>query len=170
MIRLLLLLSSALLACTPTPPPDTVGATTAVPATVAAADTQDVRMTGTVRVVGSAPMNVQVVIHPEGEQSTRIAGPLTEEIRRLSGAVAEVTGSMENGVLRATDYRVVSVDGEPVVTGVVERAPAGGLQLRQPNGTVVELSGGADHLEVGQKVWVQGPTSVRVQTFGVIQP
>jgi hypothetical protein len=57
-----------------------------------------------------------------------------------------------------------------VVTGVVEQGPDGQLQLRTDDGRVVRLTGGAAHLRVGQKVWVQGPQTVQVQTFGVIRP
>lgn len=128
------------------------------------------RVTGTVRVVGSAPMNTQVVVRDEQGSSIRVEGALASEIARLSGAEVEVMGSVENGVIEATDYRVRSVDGRPVVMGIVERTTDGDLQLRTPSGDVVALEGATGRFEVGQKVWVQGPSMVRVQTYGVIRP
>lgn len=159
MRTLALLLALGLAACAPrTPAP--------------AAQPQGVdRVVGKVRVVGSAPVNVRVVVHDTAAGTVTVEGPLAPEIRALSGAVVEVWGTpAPRSALEAAGYRIVSVDGAPVVVGVVERAPGGGLLLRKERGEVVHLTGGMSQLRPGQKVWVQGPETVRVQTYGVITP
>ncbi|CAN5817020.1 hypothetical protein BH23GEM3_BH23GEM3_23030 [soil metagenome] len=133
------------------------------------------RVVGTVAVVGSAPVSTAVVVRDANGESVRIEGPMAGEIGRLSGAEVEVTGTrredpMYGHSLQASGYRVVSVDGRPVVMGTVEMGERGRLQLRTNEGQIIRLAGGAGHLRAGQKVWVQGPTTVDVQTFGVVQP
>lgn len=135
------------------------------------------RLAGRVAVVGSAPMNVRLSLRTADGRGVFLEGPAAAELRALGGVEVEVEGRMEGGVFQARGYRVVSVDGRPVLVGVVEAAPGGGLQLRLADGAAVRLAGGADRLRAGQKVWVQGPEQaqgsvrqVQVQTFGVIVP
>ena len=151
----LLVVLAALAACTPP----------------AARGGQPERLAGRLAVVGSAPMNVRLALHTADGRSVFVAGPAAGELRRLAGAEVEVEGRMaRGGTFQASGYRVVSVDGRPALVGVVEAAPGGGLQLRLEDGSAVRLGGGADRLRPGQKVWVQGPNQVQVQTFGVIVP
>lgn len=140
------------------------------PAMENAAANGQAEVQGTVQVVGSEPMSTYPVLQGEDGATYTLSGPLDPELRRLSGARVEVRGERQGRNLAATDYRIVSVGGQPVEMGMVERAPGGGLQLRQADGGVVALSGAASNLRVGQKVWVQGPTTraVTVQTYGVI--
>lgn len=151
--------AAAALACTPA---------AGRPGTAASAGPE--RLVGRVAVVGSAPVNVRLSLQTEDGRSLWVEGPAAAELRTLSGARVEVEGRVERGALRAARYRILSVDGQPVVVGTVERAPGGGLQLRLDDGSAVRLAAGADHLRPGQKVWVQGVTSVQVQTSGVITP
>ncbi len=127
---------------------------------------------GVPRVVGSAPMNVRLVLQEDGGRSTEISGPLEGELRRLDGARVQVSGRTVGHTFQASGYQIVSVDGRPVEMGTVERAPDGSVQLRRADGRIVRLTGAASQLRVGQKVWVQGPTTaaVQVQTYGVITP
>ncbi len=127
------------------------------------------RAVGTVRVVGSAPLP-QVVVNEPGGRSVRVTGPLAAEVRRLGGAEVEVWGRASGGAIEAAGYDVRSVEGRPVVAGTVERAPDGGLQLRRRDGGTVRLSGTVAELRPGQKVWVQGASTVQVATWGVISP
>jgi hypothetical protein len=151
-------------ACTrPAPAPGPA----ALPSEAAGAGT--VQVTGTLRVVGSAPVNSQVVVQKDDGPGMEITGPLRAELAQLSGAVVEVTGRVRGTALEAEEYTIRSVDGAPVVMGVVERG-ATALQLRVPDGSVVALRGATGQFRVGQKVWVQGPRTVEVQSYGLIQP
>jgi hypothetical protein len=163
--------AAALSSCAPqaTERPDTVPAAPAQ----AAGD----RVVGTVRVVGSAPMNVEVVVQPASGAAVQVAGPLREEIERLSGAEVALTGRLEAAPgtmsgrrLRVTGYDILSVNGEPVVTGVVEGTSGGWVQLRTAQGELLYLSGAPREFRAGQKVWVQGPRSMIVQSYGTIRP
>ena len=139
----------------------------ALPAESPEADTAHV--TGTLRVVGSAPLNTQVVVQQDDGPGVEVTGPLRAELAQLSGAVVEVTGRVRGTAIEADRYTIRSVDGAPVVMGVVERGGTT-LQLRVPDGSVVMLRGATGQFRVGQKVWVQGPRTVEVQSYGLIQP
>ncbi len=167
--RLPLLLAAALASCTaPRPePPDS----SPVPAAGAAE-----RIVGTVRVVGSAPVNVRVVLRPERGGDVQLAGPLRDELRQLAGAEVAVTGPAETAPdpladrqLRVDSYEILSVSGEPVVMGTVEGRSGEWLLLRTPHGELLYLGGATGDLAPGEKVWVQGPRSVIVQSHGVLR-
>ncbi|MBV9774997.1 MAG: hypothetical protein JO040_13670 [Gemmatimonadetes bacterium] len=158
-----LLLASAACARPMTQDPATAPAQGATQATVSSVE-------GIVATVGSAPMNVHVQVTPTGGRPVTVTGPLAGEIRRLGGARVLVRGRPGASQIEATDYEVVSVEGRRVVMGVVERGADGGVQLRLADGSAVRLTGGTSTLQPGQKVWVQGPTTVTVQTFGVVRP
>jgi hypothetical protein len=146
------------------------------PDTVPGVDAGD-RVTGTVRIVGSAPLNVQVVLQPESGRAVRIAGPLTAEIEKLSGARIAVRGSVEaapdpmvNRQVQVRSYEILSVDGQPVTMGTVEGHVNNWTLLRTASGELVYLAGPPDRFRTGQKVWIQGPAARIVQTYGVITP
>ncbi|HEX8674720.1 MAG TPA: hypothetical protein VF710_22670 [Longimicrobium sp.] len=157
-MRTLVLMAVVLAACTR-------------PASVPPADggAQEERVVGVPASVGSAPMNVRTVVAAEGGGSVYVTGPLAAEIRALSGARVEVRGRRAaDRALVASDYDVLSVNGRPVFMGTVQRATDGTLQLRTRNG-IVRLQDAPAAFRPGMKVWVQGPGSVTVQTYGVIQ-
>lgn len=168
--RLPVLLALALAACTAQAPepPDSAPAPP-----VGAAD----RLVGTVHVVGSAPVNVKVVLRPGEGGDVQLVGPLSEELRRLAGAEVAVRGPLGSAPdpladrqVRVDDYEILSVDGEPVLSGTVEGRSGDWLLLRTPQGELVYLGGATSQLSPGQKVWVKGPRSVIVQTYGVVRP
>ncbi|HEX5727079.1 MAG TPA: hypothetical protein VFX98_16500 [Longimicrobiaceae bacterium] len=132
-----------------------------------AAQQEPHRVVGRVAVVGSAPVNLRVAVRTDAG-GVYVEGPLAAEVRRLSGAQVEVWGRRDGDVLRAEGYRVVSVDGAPVWQGTVERGPGGGLVLRLADGNTLALDHAPPEIRPGQKVWVQGPTHVGVQTFGIV--
>lgn len=156
-----LALAALAAACTPAPPP----------AGAAAAQAGDTTLVGQVAVVGSMPVNARVVVQPDGRPALRVAGPLARELGSLSGARVRVRGRAAGDSVAVSAYEIVSVNGEPVHFGVVERAPGGALRLRRADGTTVDLLGpAAAQFRPGQKIWVQGPGSVQVQVFGVVTP
>jgi hypothetical protein len=131
---------------------------------------------GVVRVVGSEPVDVHVVVRRESGGDVRVVGPLRDEIRRLSGAVVRVSGDLEppdvpvaERQIRASEYEIVSVNGEPVVHGVVESRSGGWTILRTRSGERVYLASAPESFQVGQTVWVQGPRAAIVQAFGVVR-
>lgn len=161
------LLALALMSCAPRQPepPDST------PGQAAAA----AQVVGTVRVVGSAPVNVQVVVQPASGGSVQLVGPLREELRQLSGAEVAVHGPVEPAPdpladrrMRVERYEILAVDGEPVVSGTVEGASGEWLLLRTSAGELVYLGGATSQLQPGQKVWVKGPRGVVVQSYGVL--
>lgn len=162
---ILVLAATAGAACAPAPPP----ADSASAGATSMTQTGSGEVTGEVAVVGSAPMNVQVVVRSAGS-SVRVEGALRDEIGRLSGAQVAVSGRMGRGTIEASRYRVISVDGRPVLFGTVERAADGSLALRLDDGGTVSLRGATTAFRPGQRIWVQGPTSVQVQVFGIARP
>src|SRR5688500_17851557 len=140
----------------------------ALPARTSAAQAGD-SLAGTLRVVDSAPVNVRLVIQT-ATGSTNVGGPLGEELRRLSGAEVTLAGRSEGSSFVATGYRVRSIDGRPVTLGTVEGPEGLYLRLRTTDGEIVYLVGAPDQLQPGQKVWVQGPRGVVVQSFGTVRP
>jgi hypothetical protein len=135
------------------------------------------RAEGIVRVVGSAPLDVQVVVQPDGAEAVRITGPLRDEIRRLSGARVVVHGDLERSEapvasrqLQATDYEIVSINGQPVVVGTVQGRTGGWTVLRTRDGGTIYLSAVPESIRTGQTIWVQGQQSLVVQSFGVLDP
>jgi hypothetical protein len=166
---ILLLLMLAVAACAPQN-----GDANATPAP-RPGEAESVRVRGTVAVVGSAPVNTAVVIRGANGESRRVEGPLAAEIGRLAGAEVEVVGTrqrdpMYGEAVLAASYQIRGVDGRSVITGVVERGADGQLHLRAEDGTLLRLAGGTAQLRPGQKVWVEGPATVQVQSFGVIRP
>ena len=170
MIRFLPLITTvALLACTPQAERrDTVP--TPASGTEAAAS-------GTISIVGSAPMNVQVVLRDVDGRVVRLVGPLEPEVRRLAGAEVAVFGPVSSTPdpivgqqIRVTDFEVLSVDGEPALMGEIVSMDGERAQMRMRDGETVTLIGAPSEFRVGQKVWIQGPRSFAVQSYGVIRP
>jgi hypothetical protein len=131
---------------------------------------------GTVRIVGSAPMNVQVVLQPDTGRSISLTGSLRAELEQLAGARVAVEGEIARSAdpivdrsIEATRYTILAVNGRPVVTGEIVSMNAGIARLRTESGEQIELRGVPDSFRVGQKVWVQGPKSLTVQTYGLIR-
>jgi hypothetical protein len=132
------------------------------------AETRD-SVAGTLRVVGSAPVNVRLVIQGAAG-SANVAGPLREELRKLAGAEVTLLGRQEGADFVASEYRIRAIDGRPVTLGTVEGAEGEYLRLRTGGGEVVYLVDAPAELRPGQKVWVQGPRGVIVQSFGTVRP
>jgi hypothetical protein len=115
-------------------------------------------------------MNVRVFLRPEKGEGVYVTGPLSGEIRSLSGAQVEVRGRRgPDRTLEASDYDVLSVNGRPVTMGVVERATDGTLHLRTRDGGMVRLQAAPAAFRPGMKVWVQGPGAVTVQSYGIVR-
>jgi hypothetical protein len=135
------------------------------------------RVVGTVRIVGSAPVNVQVVLQPESGGPVRLVGPLLPELERLAGLEIAVSGRLERSSdplterqMQASGYQILRVNGEPAVWGEIVSLSGSWARLRTDSGEELMLSGAPSSFRVGQRVWVQGPQTIAVQTFGTIRP
>jgi hypothetical protein len=163
-ILLYLLLMPFPLGCTPQ------RGDTLVPPRAVEGAAQEIRLEGTPRVVGTSPVGSEVVLSGDDGRTTRLTGAIAAELGRLAGARVEIWGRHAAGAMQVAGYRVLSIDGQPVVVGVVERAPDGGLRLRTEGGEVLALEGAPGELREGQKVWIRGPATVQVRGYGVIRP
>lgn len=124
-------------------------------------------LTGVVRVVGSAPMNVRVVLSGDGG-STVLEGTLLPELRGLAGAEVVVMGRRSPAGFAVEDYRIRTVDGRPVLQGTVEGRSGPYLLLRTRDGALVHLLSAPESFSVGQRVWIQGPEARIVQSYGTL--
>lgn len=127
----------------------------------------DVRRTGTVAILGSTPTE-WVALRPDAGAPLRLEGEMAADLRRLAGARVAVEGRGSGDVVQVEAYEVLSVDGRPVISGRVEPAPGGGLQLVTPAGQIYHLHDPPASVRAGQRIWIQGPASVRVQRYGSI--
>ena len=131
---------------------------------------------GEVRIVGSAPVNVQTVIRTE-EGNVRVTGALAGEVARLGGARVAVYGPVRaspdpivDREVRVERYEVISIDGRPVIVGEIVAVRGADVVLRTDDGEEITMRGSPPGFQVGQRVWVQGPVSVAVQSHGTIRP
>lgn len=166
-------IAATLLGCVPHPE-----ATDSVAPADQARDTLTTRaaIVGEVRIVGSAPVNVQTVIRTE-EGSVRVTGALAGEVARLGGARVVVHGQVRPSPDPIVDrevsverYEVLSIDGRPVIVGEIVEVRGADVVLRTDGGEEITLRGSPPEFRVGQRVWVQGPASVSVQSHGTIRP
>lgn len=131
---------------------------------------------GVVRVVGSAPVNTQVVLESSDGRRLRLVGDFRDELSRLAGITVSVSGRgaaatdpLADWEIEVASYEIGMVEGRGVMVGEIVQVERGEAQLRTGNGDIVLLTGIPNEFRVGQKVWVQGPATVVVQSFGVLR-
>lgn len=170
MIRFFLFLLAIVPGCTPPGEP-----ADSVPAPVQRSS--ESTLTGVVRIVGSSPVNVQLVLVTDDQQSVRLTGALAPELEQLAGAEVTVVGRVASSPdpivsrqVEVTGYRIVAIDGAPVISGEIVSIAGGSALLRTDSGEEVRLMNIPAGFAVGQKVWVQGPRGIVVQTYGTIRP
>lgn len=129
---------------------------------------------GTIRIVGSAPVSTQLTL-ATATGSYRLTGDLTSELAELSGLQVEVWGAageapdpLAAGSIEVSRYRILDIDGRPVYVGEIVRIDGRGAVLRTDDGREIGLTSIPAAFEVGQRVWVQGPEGIAVQTFGIL--
>ncbi len=132
---------------------------------------------GTIQVVGSTPVNVRVVLEREGEAPVGLDGGILPELETLRGArvtvrgrAAESSDPMTTRRIEVTDYDILSINGAPVLVGEVIAVENSMARLRTADGVEVLVTGAPRSFRVGQKVWVQGPVEVTVQSYGTLRP
>jgi hypothetical protein len=136
-----------------------------------AVDSNEVTARGTVRRLGSEGA-VRTVI--QGAESTVVLGDYEDEIGRIAGAEVWVSGVAETSAygpaIRASTYRILSVDGEIPVVGVLAEDPDGFYVVRD-DGSIVRLDV-SERLAAarGAKVWVVlGADGVTVNRYGILR-
>jgi len=126
---------------------------------------------GTVRRLGSEAA-VRTVI--QGEEAVVVVGDYEPEIARAAGAEVWVTGTPTSSdygpALQVSEYRILSVDGEVPVVGVLAEDEAGFFIQKEDRSTVrLDVS---DRLagELGAKIWVVlGADRVTVSRYGILR-
>ncbi len=126
---------------------------------------------GTVRRLGSEA-SVRTVI--QGQESVIVVGDYEPEIARVAGAEVWVSGSPASSeygpALRVSEYRILSVDGDVPVVGILGEDEAGFFLTRDDGSTVrVDVT---DRLagQLGAKVWVVlGADRVTVSRYGILR-
>lgn len=135
------------------------------------AATAEATARGTVRRLGSEAA-VRTVI--QGEESTVVIGDYEAELARAAGAEVWVSGepaTSEYGpALRVSEYRILSVDGEVPVVGILGEDEAGFFITKDDGDTVrVDVN---DRLagQLGSKIWaVLGADRVTVSRYGILR-
>ena len=120
---------------------------------------------------------VIVALRGDDASSVTLVGVLRDELRRLSGATVQLSGTRQGeGPIARFDvegYEVLEIDGEKPAVGVLH---ARGDQFSIGEGEAsVRLSVVPDGFGqlLGAKVWIIGPRAadgLRVQSYGVIRP
>ncbi|MGD8700308.1 MAG: hypothetical protein PVJ43_13515 [Gemmatimonadales bacterium] len=128
--------------------------------------------TGRVRVAGSTPLE-RVLLEPEEPEATaiEIAGDLRPELKRLTGARVQVTGTTSSsGRLRVSEYAILEISGHKPVVGM--------LEVEASEASVVDAEGGRWRLRDapaelmahdGAKVWVVLNTNGVVTGYGILR-
>lgn len=158
-----LLLALTLAACAGSPDPQEGSPSVAAPDTV----------TGSVRQVGNSPF-VRTVV--EGDDTVTVTGDLEPEIRRLSGARVQVTGTLDSGdgpgpALEAAAYEILSVDGRRPEVGIL-RSDGDATYLVREGEDDLRLRAVSSGLasRTGAKVWVVTGEDGTVQRYGILRP
>ncbi len=157
---------------------EVVGATHASPVQVHAS------LHGVVFLTGTEP-TVIVALLGDDASSVTLAGLLRDELRRLSGATVQLSGTrLGEGPMARFDvegYEVLEIDGEKPVVGILHaRGDQFSLGEEEAVGAMhaspvhVRLSVVPDRFRqfLGAKMWVIGPRAaagLRVQSYGVIR-
>lgn len=142
------------------------GRSGATPDSAIAAAPDTVR--GIVSEVGSRPMT-SVVVQPARGGAITITGALAREVARAAGAEVWVWGRRSGQGLDAVAYAVRTVDGEPVLDGVLTRdgdrivlvTPEG----RHPIARPLQAFRGM----IGARVWLVGPADGTIASYGVLR-
>jgi len=144
---------------------------TAVVESGPAAGSGEATARGTVRRLGSEA-SVRTVI--EGDESVVVKGDYESELGRVAGAEVWVSGSRTDSdfgpALLVSEYRILSVDGDVPVVGVLGEDD-GGFFLTKDDGSTVRIDV-SDRLagQLGAKVWVVlGADRVTVSRYGILR-
>jgi len=157
-------------------PPQAQVETGAAARSVADTTVADTTVEGTLRVVG--PVETAQLILRGSAASVGLMGPLSEELRRLSGATLRAVGTPQNNAaplppraLLVRDYELLEVNGQRPVVGILlsrdDRFWLGGRDTVELVGITSDLA-----RRLGAKLFVVGVREdgrLRVKSYGVIR-
>jgi len=88
----------------------------------------------------------------------------------MGGVEVLVVGTRSGGQFRVDHFTALSVDGSPVVDGLL-RDGGNGLKLETTNG-IISLGNPPAALRnlIGARVWIGGPLDTGPNSYGVISP
>ena len=136
-----------------------------------AVEAEPITARGTVRRLGSE-LDVRTVI--QGEEAVVVLGDYADEIGRVAGAEVWVSGAPATSpygrAIDAAQYRILSVDGDIPIVGVLGEDDDGFFLARDDGSRVrVDVTERlADAL--GAKIWViLGPDDVTVARYGILR-
>ena len=130
---------------------------------------------GIIKTVGTARASglvLQKITADSARVSLRAPAAEAAALERVTGAVVAVHGDFATpDTLVVSSFRVVEVNGRPVVDGVV-REESGRLSVCPQSSTCVALGNPPVALRtlVGARIWIGGPPATGPNTFGVIAP
>ncbi|HEX7122467.1 MAG TPA: hypothetical protein VF178_08885 [Gemmatimonadaceae bacterium] len=133
----------------------------------------DRELVGVVRVLGADPLpQVALVPNDERDHIWRLEGPATAQLHRVSGLVVSVQGHARTpAVFVVKRFRVLQLEGRPVLDGVVTRDATGRIQLSPAtprNGGPLPLPAPPFDALVGARIWVLPDATGGVEAYGIV--
>ena len=126
---------------------------------------------GTVRRLGSEG-SVRTVV--QGDRTVVVVGDYEPELARVAGAEVWVSGTSADSpygpALTVAEYRILSVDGEVPVVGILTEDEQG-FFIKMDDGGIVRIDVG-DRLatQLGAKIWaILGRDQVTVVRYGILR-
>lgn len=133
---------------------------------------------GVVGVTGTDAWSIAVLRTDDG-RSLGLAGPLEDELRRLSGIRIRVEGRAAGTAvgpgLEVEAYELLDVEGRTPHLGILDRGEDGAWVLQRDEEEPLSVVGlPDDRVREGMKIWVVGRTGddgrFRVESYGVVAP
>lgn len=130
---------------------------------------------GIVKTVGTARLSelvLQKITADSARVPLRASATDAAALARVTGAVVALYGDFAAAdTLTVSSFRVVEVDGQPVVDGVV-RSENGRLSVCPSRSPCLPFGNPPNALRtlIGARIWIGGPPATGPNTFGVIVP
>ena len=130
---------------------------------------------GIVKVIGTSREHALVLQRATSDSATVQLRAETDEsaaLERVAGTLIAVRGQFTNrDTLAVSGFRVVAVDGQTVMDGIVRETKTG-LVVCPASESCVALGNPPVALRglIGARIWISGPAATGPNTFGVVEP